>query len=68
LSARTLTYDVKSIEELEEGVDKCLYDEKTKKSLAAGGKKFIASYLYKQDGKAAERVVGIIKEKAGKKD
>jgi hypothetical protein len=59
-------YDVKSIEGLEAGVDRCLYDENVKKSLVAGGKKFIASYLYKQDGKAAERVVAIIKKELAK--
>jgi hypothetical protein len=59
-------YDLKSLEELEQGVDRCLYDEKVKKSLALGGKKFIASYLYKQDGKAAERVVSIIKREMKK--
>jgi len=49
-------------EELASAINSALYDEKTRKSLEEMRKKFVYESAYKMDGKASERVAGLIEE------
>jgi hypothetical protein len=54
-------HPLNEVSELDEGISACLYDRKMRRSLTQGQKKFLKEYLYKQDGKAAERVMAVVK-------
>jgi UDP-N-acetylglucosamine 2-epimerase len=53
---------VQSEEELMSAIKSILYDQKTRERLGDARKKFIYEHAYKQDGKAAERIVDVIEE------
>tara|TARA_Y100000034_G_scaffold132586_1_gene195948 strand:- start:3405 stop:5270 length:1866 start_codon:yes stop_codon:yes gene_type:complete len=52
--------EVKTINQFPGTIQTCLYDKKTLKNLKQGRKKFLKEYMYKLDGKSAQRVVEII--------
>jgi hypothetical protein len=49
-------------ENLVPAIRKVLYDEKTREDLKKAGKKFVYEYVYKQDGKATERMVNLVEK------
>ncbi|UCD03766.1 MAG: CDP-glycerol glycerophosphotransferase family protein, partial [Candidatus Woesearchaeota archaeon] len=51
----------KNKKELSENIRKILYDKKTKDIIKNNIKKFVFEQAYKQDGKATERIINIIK-------
>ena len=57
---KEVTLRVDKEEDLAPAIRKALYDEKTREKLKKERKKFISKYVYKQDGKATERVIGLI--------
>lgn len=52
-------------EDLIPAIKDVLYNERIRKKLAKAREKFVYEYAYKQDGKAAQRVVSVIKQMAG---
>jgi len=55
-----VTLRVDKEEDLTPAIRKALYEEETKKKLKKERKKFVSKYAHKQDGKATERVIGLI--------
>jgi hypothetical protein len=57
---KEVTLRVDKEEDLAPAIRKALYDEKTREKLKKERKKFISKHVYKQDGKATERLIGLI--------
>jgi hypothetical protein len=59
---KEVTLRVYRDENLVPAIRKALYDEKTREKLRKAGNKFVSEHVYKQDGKATERVTSLIEE------
>ena len=51
---------VKRVEDIAGAIKGCLYDEEMREGLKLNRKKFISDYVYKIDGKATQRVLGLV--------
>jgi len=56
------TIAVKKAEDLADAVKKVLYNKQIERKLKKGRKEFIYKHAYKQDGKATEKVIKVIKQ------
>ena len=59
---KDVTLRIYEQEDLVPAIRKVLYDKKTREKLKKTGKKFVYQHVYKQDGKATERVADLIEE------
>ena len=59
---KDVTLRIYKEEDLVPAIREALYSEKTREKLEKAGKKFVYQHVYKQDGRATERVADLIEE------